>query len=470
MILKNLLWDYFGKFSSALMQIVTSLVLMKLLSRADFGLVGITLAVNAVASTFTSFGFSSFIIQQPKEDNELQSSILWFNVALGVTLSTIIILFSSVIANFYKLPDLRNIVVVCSLFIPLNLILSVPSALLGKRLQFKQINIRNIVLACTSAVVGISLALLKFGVWALIVQQGLNLLLNIVATYKLANWLPTFSFNRNKFKAAFNFGKFIFLATLVESIYSRLDVFTIGKLYKIESVGSYTRAQSLSGNMVQMSSKSLLNVLFPVLTKMKDNKQELIKNYFTFFHHICFAFCILSSLCFVFVQPAFASFFKPEWGEAALIFKIIILSSVVLPLSELMLSIIEARGNSKNYFIADIWKKVLLYPTYVMLFFFNIEVYLYTTFFGLLGALLINLHFLNKEIEVGYLNSCKIFFTYFIPTLALSFAMDKIFPTNGNWIFAIVKFLIVLACLFFTLKVFPSPTFQLIINKIKRRK
>jgi len=182
------------------------------------------------------------------------------------------------------------------------------------------------------------------------------------------------------------------------------------------------------------------------------------------------AFCILSSFCFVFVQPAFATFFKPEWGEAALIFKIIILSSVVLPLSELMLSIIEARGNSKNYFLADVWKKVILYPTYVMLFLFNIEVYLYTTFFGLLGALLINLHFLNKEIEVGYSNSCKIFFTYFIPTLGLSFAVDRTFPTHGNWFFAIFKFLIVLASLFFTLKFFPSPTFQHIINKIKKRK
>ena len=175
MILKNLLWDYFGKFSSALMQIVTSLVLMKILSRADFGLVGIKLAVNAVASTFTSFGFSSFIIQQPKEDDELQTSILWFNVALGIVLCTIIILFSSVIANFYKLPDLKNIVVICSLFIPLNLILSVPTALLAKRLQFKQINIRNIVLSCISAVVGISLNNTSIKVYLNVVSSSNNL-------------------------------------------------------------------------------------------------------------------------------------------------------------------------------------------------------------------------------------------------------------------------------------------------------
>jgi O-antigen/teichoic acid export membrane protein len=442
---------------------------MKLLSRADFGLVGLTLAVNGVASTFSNFGFSSYIIQQQQEDKTLQSSIFWFNLFLGLVLCTAIIVSSQSIANFYKQPQLKNIIQVCSLFIPLSLTLSIPNALLSKRLQFKQINLRNIILAAFCAIVGISAALFGLGVWSLVLQQGLNLLLNNITSYKLAKWLPSFYFHRKKFKGAFDFGKYIFLATLVESVYSKLDVFTIGKLYKIESVGTYTRAQSLSGNVVQMSSKSLLNVLFPVLTKMRENKSELIKNYYNFFHHISFVFCLISCLCFVFAQPAFATFFKPEWREAALIFKIIILSSVVLPLSELMLSIIEARGNSKNYFVADIWKKVLLYPTYLMLFFFNLEVYLYTTFFGLLGALLINLYFLNKEIEVGYVSSCKIFLTYFLPTLAMSFLLDKLYPTENNWIFAILKFMCSAITLFITLKFMPSPTYQLILKKIKRQ-
>ena len=467
-MLKNLIWDYFGKFSSALMQVVTSLILMKLLEPSDFGLIGMTLAVNSFALTFTNFGFSSYIIQQPKEDIELQSSIFWFNLLLGISITALIIFTSQTIANFYHLQQLKNIIIICGLFIPIGLLISIPNALLSKRLQFKQINLRNIIVAFVCAIVGISAALLGFGVWALVVQQGLNLLFNLLASYKSANWLPKFIFDRLKFKRAFNFGKYIFLANLVESVYSRLDVFTIGKIFSLEIVGYYTRAQSLSGNVIHMSSNSLLNVLFPVLTKKKDDKPELIKNYFVYLHHICFVFCLLSSFCFLFAQIAFITFFKPTWSYAAVLFKIIILSSVVIPLSDLMLSILQARGNSRNYFVADVWKKVVLYPTYIILFYYSIEVYLYTTFFGFLLALLINLYFLNKEIEVGYIKTIKIFLSYFIPTIILSFILDYFIPTSSSWIFSLTKFMIVLMALSLSLKIFPSPTIQLILQKIKK--
>lgn len=469
MIGKNLLWDYFGRFASMAMQMITSIVLAKILGPEKFGLVGLTLTINALVSVLTSFGFSSYIIQQKEEDNELISSIFWFNFFLGFFLSTSIFLISPYISSYYKEPNLTPLLKVNCWAILISLLVTVPTCLLSKRLKFKEINIRNIIISILSGLVGICLALLDYGAWALVIQQILNLSLNLIFSFKLSKWLPKFLFSKYKFLGAFNFGKYIFSATIIEGLYSRLDALTIGKIFSIVELGLFSRAQSFMGTIVNLSSQSILNVLFPSITPHKDNKEKLVELYYTFFHHILFITCVLGTILFTLAHPTFHLILDEKWKGSASYFQIMSLYCYTIPISSLMLTFIEGRGNSKNYFYADVIKKFVLYPTFIVLYFFGVTTYLYVTIFAMILAISVNLFFLNKEIDTGYKKTTSLFFSYVLSSLGIAFCLDKIFPTDVNWIFASLKLFLILTIFFTICHKKNYPTLKILINKINKK-
>jgi teichuronic acid exporter len=469
MIGVHLFWDYFGRFANMLTQIITSIVLTRLLLPEDFGIIGMAFAVNGIARLFANFGFSSYIIQQKEEDEKTINSIFWFSLGLGIALFLIIYFFADSIALYYEMPQLSDILVITGLSLILGMVGTIPNALLLKRLEFKVINIRNIVIALFSGVIGIVLAYNGFGVWSLVIQQIVNGALGVIVALLLVKWLPKLIFCKEQFMKSFHFGKYMFLASFIDGIYSRLDVFLIGKLFSFSSLGLYTRAQTLDGTVSGLSASSLLNVLFPTIAKIKDETEKLKDIYLTYFEHITFVFCLLSSILYLSAEPLFFYLFGERWLPSADFFKILVLSSFAYPLSSLMLSIIEARGNSKNFLYADIIKKVIFFPAYLIVWFYTIEAFLFALFFLNIVGTFVNLYYLNKEILVGYKSSILLFFKYFIPSIALAVLMDYAFPSSTNILHALLKILGLLAIYFGVSYFQKSTTLYLAINYINKR-
>jgi len=466
----NLFWDYLGRFSGILTQFITSIFLSRLLLPEDFGVIGIALAVNGIAQVFSNFGFSSYIIQQEEENQRTINTIFWFSIAIGLLLSVAIFLASPRIAIFYNMAELRNILNITSVLIVLGIMSSVPSALLLKRQEFKKINIRNIAIALFSGSIGIFLAYRGFGVWALVTQQFIKSILSVVITFIIAKWRPRWIFDKVEFLKSYHFGKYIFLSGLFDGIYGRVEVFLIGKIFSLKSLGLYTRAQTLDQTITGLSASSLLNVLFPELTKIKNDKEKLKTEYYKYFEHISFVFSLLSAGLYLVATPLFFYMFGENWIQSALFFKILVLSGFAYPLASLMLSIIEARGNSKNFFYADVVKKLIFFPGYLVVYFYSLEAFLYTLL--LLNALgtLVNLYYLNKEILVGYKKSILILFQYAVPSLILAVVIDYFFPSNIEIISALIKVSVVVITFTVISYKTNSLTLTLILNFIKTKR
>jgi teichuronic acid exporter len=436
----NLFWDYLGRFSSLLSQLVTSIILTRLLLPEDFGLIGVATAVNGIASIFGNFGFSSYIIQQKEENQRTISTIFWFSATLGIFLGLIVFLSSGFVATFYNIGDLQKVLNVFAILFFINTLSYVPNALLTKRLEFKAINLRNIVIALLSGALGISLAFWGCGVWALVIQMIFNSTLGVIVTFKLTKWWPILTFDKQEFKSAFNYGKYLFLAGLLDGIFTRVDVFLIGKVFSLRSLGLYTRAQSLDNTITGISGSSLLNVLFPTIAKIRDDKDLLRTTYYKYFTIICFVFSVLSATLIVFSASIFITIFGEKWLLSSVYFKILVLSGFAYPLASLMLSIIEARGNSKAFFQADVIKKIIFLPTYLLVFFFSIEVYLYGYLLLNILGMTVNLFFLNQEIGTRYLTSLKIFLSFYIPSVVPVFLADMYWNKGHTWYASILIF------------------------------
>jgi len=218
----------------------------------------------------------------------------------------------------------------------------------------------------------------------------------------------------------------MFFSGLLDGIYSRIDIFLIAKVFSPASLGLYTRAQSLDGMIRNLSSGSLLNVLFPTFAKISDDREQLKQMYYQYFQLISFLFCLLAGIFYISAEQLFLILFGAQWHVSAVYFKILVLAGFAYPLSSLSLSIIEARGNSKNFFKVEILKKILFLPTYFIAYSYGIIPFLISYVVACFIGTFINVGFLKYELEISVIQTIKFLSTYFIPALSLIFIINLI--------------------------------------------
>ena len=201
----NLLWDYLSKFGNTIFSLITTTILARLLSPADYGLVGISAAVNGIGGVFFNFGLSSAIIQSENTDKKTLSTVFYFNQSIAIFLWILIATLSNTIENFYKINQLSNVLLVTSLVFVINGALMVPNAMLAKEMKFKSISIISLISNFLSGAIGITMALNQFGVWSLVVQQLCNSSIILIGSILVTKWIPSLMFSINAIKPMLRF-------------------------------------------------------------------------------------------------------------------------------------------------------------------------------------------------------------------------------------------------------------------------
>jgi O-antigen/teichoic acid export membrane protein len=415
----NLFWDYFNRFGNTVFSLITSTILARLLSPADYGLVGISMAVNGLAGIFLNLGFVSAIIQAKELDNKSLSTAFFMNLGISVLIYISLFFSSFWVSQFYNLEELEFIIKVSGISFIVNALNMVPSALMTRGMKFKQMAIISLISSLFSGGLGIFLAVNNYGVWSIVFQQLFGGIIVLFGFYSSTRWFPILYFKLNSISGMLKFGFYMFLSGLLEGIYLRIDIFLIAKVFSPASLGLYTRAQGLDGMIRSISSGSLLNVLFPTFTKIKEDKVQLKQLYYQYFQLISFLFCLLAGVFFIGAEQLFLILFGSQWHMAAVYFKILVLAGFAYPLSSLSLSIIEARGNSKSFFLVELVKKVLFLPTYFIAYFYGIIPFLISFVVGGFIATFINVRFLKFELAISVWQTIKFLCTYLFASIGI---------------------------------------------------
>ena len=432
----NLFWDYLNRFGNTLFSLITSVILARLLTPADFGLVGISMAVNGIAGIFLNLGFVSAIIQAKELDNKSLSTVFFLNMGIAIFIYGSIFFSAPFVSHFYKLPEIDLILKVTAFSFVINALNIIPSALMTREMKFKEMAIVSLLSSLISGSIGIYLAMNNYGVWSIIYQQLLSGIIVLLGFYLFTRWLPILYFKIQTIKKMLKFGMFMFFSGLLDGVYNRIDIFLIAKMFSPTSLGLYTRAQGLDGMIRNLSSGSLLNVLFPTFTKISDDKEQLKQMYYQYFQLISFLFCLLAGIFYLGADKLFLILFGSQWHVSAIYFKILILAGFAYPLSSLSLSIIEARGNSKNFFKVEIIKKILFMPTYFIAYSYGIIPFLIAYAIAMYIATFINVSFLKYELEVSVWQTIKYLSTYLFTVLGIVSCitlLQSIFQIQSNY-------------------------------------
>jgi teichuronic acid exporter len=399
MLFKNILWDYLGRFSLLFTTLAVMGVLSRILTPAEYGAVGIVTAISGLASVFLEFGLTSAIIQQRETEEEQLSTIFYAVLGGSALIYGLIFWGAPLIAEFYAVPALTALLRVSGLSFIVNACNLVPNALIVKQMRFREQSLRNVAVTATVGAAAIGLAHMGWGMWALVLQALLSPLFLLLINLRLTRWLPSRSFRLASIEAMFHYSKFLFLSSVLDAVYTRLDALLIGKAMTMQSVGFFSRAKGMETMVQGVTTSSLNAVMFPFFSKMQDDEAQMAGVFHRFFGIICGVLFLFTGLAYLNAPWAFDLLFGSQWAISAHYYRIIALAAFAYPLSALMLSVISARGNSKDFFKAEVCKKLAYTPPFFFIF-WSIEAYLYAWLVSVVVAFFVNLYFLQRSLPV----------------------------------------------------------------------
>lgn len=434
---KNIVWDFAGKFSIQIIGFGISVILTRLLNPAQFGVMGMGMAIIVFAHIFLDLGFNRAIIQFKEISEEQYSTIFFLNTCVAALLTIICFFTAEPLAAFYGQPLIAPVFKVLSLLFLINGVNLVPASLLYKRLQFKLNSILTLIASVSSGIVGIIMAYNGFGVWSLVIQSLINAFLTLALNFIYAKWLPIFKFDLPAIRPLWRYGSKLFASGLLDNFYTRLDIFIIGKIFSVSTLGYYTRAQSMDSFVRQISVNSIMGALFPYIAKHQDDRPFLADLYKRYLHIITFVAIALSGTLFLCAKYIFLILFTSKWLYAADLFKLMSVIGFVWPVSSIMCNIIAGVGNSSAFFRLEIIKKTLFLPVYVLGFYYGLTGFLYFFIAANFMALTINAWYVKKEIAVPVAKQLLIMFSYFIIAAFAAGAAYLLYnqfgPLNNWW-------------------------------------
>lgn len=352
-------WITAQRFSQILVNFISGIVLARLLSPEDFGLIGMLSIFMLIAGAFIDGGFGFAIIQKKRPTQEDYSTVFFWNLGLAIVLYIVLYISAPVIASFYHVPLLSKVLRVSGIVLIINALRAIHENMLNKQFQFKKLAITSVVSSIISIILTIWLAYRGVGVWALVAQ---NLILQTIpmVVYWLTNkWIPKLVFSLKSFRELFSFGFYMLMNALMVTIVNNIQGLLIGRIYNPALMGYYSKAHSTETLASTTISQAVTQVTFPLYSELQDQMERLkaiIKRLTTTMAFICFPMLFILILL---AKPLFVLLYSAKWLESVPYFQLLCISGLAVSLASINTQPIAAIGKSKVMFYWGFVKQVV---------------------------------------------------------------------------------------------------------------
>lgn len=354
---KGVAWSGIDNVSQYAVSFVVSIVLARLLSPDDYGLLGIVTIFTAVCQMLINAGFTTALIRKKDATDDDYNTVFIVNLMMSLLLYAIIYLCSPLIADFFNRQELISLTRVSSLSMIIGALALVQQTRLTKRIDFKTQTKITFIASIASGAIGISMALLDYGVWALIAQQLSIQGIRTLLLWYYNKWTPMMRFSASSFHELFGFGWKIMASNLLDTIWKELYQVVVGKFYSSAALGQYTRAKQFS----QLLSSNLTNVVqrvtYPVLSDIQDNNDRLISAYRRIIKTTMFVSAVGMFFLGAISEPLLYCLIGPKWHEAAMYMPLICISGSLYPLQSINLNMLQVQGRSDLFLVLEIARK-----------------------------------------------------------------------------------------------------------------
>jgi len=331
-----------------LMQSVSTVVMARLLTPADFGLVAMVTAITMLGQSFADFGLSEATIQHPEIDHDQVSKLFWVNVAIGFSLTSITATLAPVLAWFYREPRLTRITLLLSLTFIIGGLRVQHDALLRRQMRFAALAGRDIASWAIAVPSAIFLAWRGAGYWAII---ALPLILNgtqMLLSWALARWIPGLPRRGTKIRSLIAFGGKVAASYFIFSTTRSADSVLIGWYWGAGPLGLYSRAMNLLLLPVRQLGAPARAVAVPAFSRVQDDPERLARFYLRAANLIMWITAPIFGFLFVSATPVIVLALGAKWRGAAPVFQLLAIFALGQLLYESTVWLLVSRGQSKR--------------------------------------------------------------------------------------------------------------------------
>ncbi len=357
--LSGLLWKLLERFGVSGVQFVLQIILARLLSPEDYGVLSIMIIFTTLANVFIQNGFNTALIQGKDTTDEDYSSVFWLSLIISIITYLFLFLLAPLIGKFYNMPSIVSPFRVISLMIIPGALNSIQIAIVSKKMDFKKIFTSNLLSIILSGIIGIILAYLGMGVWSLVFQALFNVLIASFVMWFTVKWRPLILFDFVRVKKLFSYGWKLLVSSLLDTLYQDLSSLVIGKKYNSATLGFYNRGKQFPQFLINAINGSIQSVMLPAMSSIQENKvivKNMMRRSITLSCYIIFP--IMVGLAVV-AESIVKILLTDKWLLCVPYLQIFCFSFAFYPVHTCNLQTINALGRSDIFLKLEIIKKII---------------------------------------------------------------------------------------------------------------
>ena len=356
---KGLSWSTIDSFASHGISFVVGVVLARLQSPDEFGVIGVAMIFVALFDKIIDCGFSNALIRKQDAKEIDYNTTFLFNIVLSAVLYVLCFIGAPYIAFFFQTPPLASVVRWISLVLIINAFAIIQRTWLVKRIDFKTQAKISVTASLLSGCVGVTMALCSYGVWSLVGQQLSRQFCNTTLLWIFNKWSPKLEFSRKSFHELFSYGGKLMLSGIIDTIFNELTTIFVGKIYLPATLGQYSRAKQFSSIFSSNLSTVVERVTYPVLSELQNNESHLIANYRRIMRTLALVSGVGCAIIASTAKPIVLILIGEKWTEAIVYLQLLAFVEITIPLKNVNLNLLQVYGRSDYILVLSIVKRIV---------------------------------------------------------------------------------------------------------------
>lgn len=356
---KGVGWNSIDRVANYGIGFIVGIVLARMLSPEEYGLIGIISIFTAIFNIILDSGLSTALIRKHGVTNDDYCTVFWTNLILSFVLTAILYFSAPLISTFFKRPELVPYIHVMAFILVINALSITQQAILTKRIDFKTQTKISLIAHTLSGIIGIAMAYLGYGVWALVAQQMSSRLFTTILLWIYNHWWPNLVFSWRSFKELFNFSWKLLVAQIISSLFNQVYQAVIGKVYSPNTLGQYTRARQYSNLVSSGVGDVVLRVSLPVMSSIQNDDERLLRAFRTIIKTTILVSSVLLIGMSACAKPLIYVLIGEQWLPCVPMMQIISFSLMIYPLHQININMLTVQGRSDIQLVLQIIKCIL---------------------------------------------------------------------------------------------------------------
>lgn len=413
---KGIYWTFFNQFANNGLSFFVGIILARLLTPADYGITALPAIFLALSSVLMDAGFGAAMVRKPELTEKDLSTAFYYSFGMGIAMYLCMFIAAPWIADFYNTPVLTPLVRVTALTFLWGALSTPQSILLQRKLDFKTPARISITTNILGAAVGITIAYLGYGLWALVVMGVVSSFLTVLQYWAAVRWLPKTGWSKESFRYLWGFGNKLMLSRFIDTGYTNLTPLIVGKFFSPAELGIYNRAKGYAALPAHQGNNVIRSVTFPVLSRMQNDDALLAGAYRKMLKVTAFVIFPVMTLLSALAKPVIIILVTEKWIESVILLQIICFSMMWYPIHSINLNLLSVKGRSDLFLKLEVWKKLLGLTVMACTLPFGLVYFVSAGIASSFISLFINTYYTGKLINVGFIKQMQ----DLLPTYGLS--------------------------------------------------